>query len=153
MAQKLSDYSKIADNWGSRPLTVQLLRSLLSLTEPVRSTACGVLVESYRGQYDCLRAMAEDASESPQLRQWALAEWKQRIVERQLLLEDLKDPARLAYMDWAQDSRRRLREEFQTFLLPPDAILHARACAALKRYYPWDAEPRCSEATERVIRQ
>ena len=143
MAARLSEYSWTADLWGSRPVTVRLLRSLLSGTEPLRSAACGVLQSRYRGQYDCLQTLAGDANISSELRQRLLAEEKVQNVQRQLVLEDLRDPARLAYEDWAGDSRRRLREELETLLFAPDALLHERTCVALKRYYPWDAEPMC----------
>jgi hypothetical protein len=153
MAKKLSEYRETADNWGSRPLTVQLLRHLTSLPQPVRFQACGVLVAFYHGQDDCLRAMAEDANESPENRQEASRELKEQGPFRQRLLESLRDPAQLAYLDWAGDSRHRLREEFQTMLLGTDAILRERACTALKRYFPWDPEPKCAEAKERHARQ
>ena len=144
MAKKLLDYSSIADVWGSRPLTVQLLRHLFSLHGPLRSEACSVLVSRYQGQYDCLQALAEDADSSPELRKTVLAELKEQSIARQLVLEDLKDPAKLVYAHWGGDSRHRMREELQTFLFAPDVLLHERACTALKRYYPWDAQPNCS---------
>ena len=144
MAAKLPKYSSIADLWGSRPRTVQLLRHLFSLAEPLRSAACAALVGRYRGQYDCLQAMAEDPNSSPELRQMALAELNKKSGERERVLEDLKDPAQLSYAEWGRDSRLRMREELETFLFAPDALLHERACTALKRYYPWDAEPKCS---------
>jgi hypothetical protein len=96
--------------------------------------------------------MAEDASESPENRQEALRELKEQSAFRQRLLEDLKDPARLAYTDWAGDSRRRVREELETMLFGTDAILQELACTALKRYYPYDAEPRCSGTKEHSAR-
>jgi hypothetical protein len=68
----------------------------------------------------------------------------EKSAERQRVLENLKDPASLRYQDYAGDSRHRLREEFETLLFNPDPILHERACTALKRYFPWDAEPRCN---------
>jgi hypothetical protein len=152
MAKKLSRYRQTADYWGSRPLTVQLLRHLTSLPEPVRSEACGELVMFYQGQDDCLRAIAEDAEELPEKRQEALQELKARAPFHQRLLEDLKDPAQLVDLDWASDTHR-LREEFQTMLLGKDAILHERVCTALKRYYPWDDEPRCSGAKDPASRE
>ena len=78
MAKKLVQYRWTTDDWGSRVLTVQLLRRLTALPEPVRSQACGVLVGFYHGQDDCLQAMAEDASESPDNRQEALRELKEQ---------------------------------------------------------------------------
>jgi hypothetical protein len=153
MARQLPDYSSIADIWGSRPFTVQLLRHLFSLHEPLRSEACSVLVSRYRGQYDCLQALAEDVNSSPELRQTLRGALKEQSIARPLILEDLKDPAQLAYLDWAGDSRRRIREELETLLLAPDALLHERACTALKRYYPWDAEPRCSGVNVHFVQQ
>jgi hypothetical protein len=153
MAKKLLDYSRIADIWGSHPLTVQLLRHLTSLPEPVRFQACGVLVAFYLGQADCLQAIAADANETPENRQEASQKLKEQSTFRQRLFESLKDPAQLAYLDWAGDSRRRIREELETMLLGTDAVLHERVCAALKRYYPWDFEPRCSGASEHSFRQ
>ena len=144
MAEELGSYSKIADIWGSRLMTVELLRHLFSLAEPLRSQACGVLMAHYYGQDDCLQTMAEDPNESLHNREVALRELKEKSPEHQRVLEDLKDPAALRYQDNAGDSRHRLREEFETLLFNPDRILHERACAALKRYFPWDAEPRCS---------
>jgi hypothetical protein len=153
MAKKLPEYRETADMWGSRPLTVELLRRLTSLPEPVRFQACGVLVAFYRGQDDCLEALAEDPSEPPENRREASRELNAQGPFHQRLLESVKDPAQLAYLDWAGDSRHRLREEFQTMLFGTDAVLHERVCTALKRYYPWDAEPRCSEAKEHPTRQ
>jgi len=49
-------------------------------------------------------------------------------------------------LDYAGDSRRRIREELQTLLFSSDATLRERACTALKRYYPYDVDSRCSEA-------
>jgi len=143
LAKQLLDYSNIADDWGSRLLTVQLLRNLASAPEPVRSQACGVLVAKYHGQWDCLQALAGDVNEPPAVRAEASRELKEQGGVRQRLLDDLQDPARLAYMDAAGDSRRRLREELQTLLLARDAALNERACAALKRYYPYDTDPMC----------
>jgi hypothetical protein len=146
MAKKLLDYSTVASTWGSRLLTVQLLRHLTTLPEPVRSQACGVLVSAYIGQDDCLQAIADDSNESPQNRQTALQLMKEQSAFRPRLLGSLEDPATLAYLDFDGDSRRRLREELQTVLLGHDAVLHERVCTALKRYYPYDAEPKCSAA-------
>jgi hypothetical protein len=150
MAEQLSHYGRIADSWGSRPLTVQLLRRLTSFPEPLRSAACGVLVEDYAGQDDCLRAIADDANEPPQTRQEALREMQKQSAFRQRLLGDLKDPARLSSIGPNIDSRRRLREEFQMMLLGTDELLHERVCTALKRYYPYDTEPRCTGAKMRA---
>jgi hypothetical protein len=149
MAQGMLDYSRIADAWGSRLLTVQLLRNLLPLAEPVRSAACSVLATNYLGQADCLQAVADDVNESPELRQEALSELKRPSVSRRELLAILEDPAHLDQLDYggsARDSRRRLREELETLLLASDTILRDRACKALKRYCPWDAEPKCPAA-------
>jgi hypothetical protein len=153
MAKKLLDYSAIADIWGSRPLTVQLLRHLTSLPEPVRSEACDVLVSSYYGQGDCLQALARDTNESPESRRKALRELKEQSAPRQRVLDSLKDPATTAFLNCNTDSQRRVREEFETMLLGTDAALKERACTALKRYYPWDAEPRCSEVKEHSAQQ
>jgi hypothetical protein len=144
MAKKVSEYRRIADTWGSRPLTVRLLRRLTELPEPIRSQACGELVVSYRGQDDCLQAMAQDANESSENRQEALREMEKQGAFRQRLLASLNDPATLAYLDWAGDSRHRIREELETILLGTDVALRERACTALRRYYPYDAEPECS---------
>jgi hypothetical protein len=144
MAKKLLEYSRIADEWSSRSFTVQLLRQLSSLGEPVRSQACGVLVARYVGQYDCLQAISSDSDESPENRQEAVRELQAKTAERRQLLEELNDPAQSKFADFAGDSRHRLREEFETLLFSPDPIMHARACTALKRYFPWDAEPMCS---------
>jgi hypothetical protein len=140
--------SSIADAWGSRLLTVQLLRRLTLLPEPVRSSACGWLVTSYDGQGDCLQAIAGDANESPENRQEALRELKEQNDFRPRLLEHLKDPARLMDGYLVDDSRRRVREELQTMLFGTDKVLHERVCTALKRYYPYEVDPRCSEKKE-----
>jgi hypothetical protein len=144
LAANLSDAIEVADFWGSRPLTVQLLRHLFSLPEPLRSAACGELESRFRGQWDCLQVIAEDVTISPEQRQRVLGALKEQVVGRQLLLEDLKDPAQMAYMNWDGDSRHRVREELETLLFVADPVLRERACTALKRYYPWDAEERCS---------
>ena len=153
MAGSLSRYSSVADYWGSRPHTVQMLRRLLSHPEPLRGAACGALLNNYHGQYDCLKEIAAGGGKSPEARRWIEDEMKRQAAERQLILDDLKDPARLAFADWAGDSRRRVLEELETFLFAPDAILHDRACTALKRYYPWESEPRCSGLKEYSPRQ
>jgi len=145
MTQNLPDYAGIADVWGTRPHTVELLRQLLSHGEPLRSAACGTLVLRYRGQGDCVADLAADASESAETRQRALGELKQQNIERRLLIDDLEDPAHLAYVDFGGDSRRRLREELQTLLFARDPLLRQRTCTALKRFYPYNAEPKCSE--------
>lgn len=67
MAEALSRESNIADVWGSRVLSVQLLRNLFSLGEPLRAAACGTLAGNYYGQDDCLRTVAADASTSEQV--------------------------------------------------------------------------------------
>jgi len=143
MAQALDRYSRIADIWASRVRSVELLRRLLSLGEPLHSQACGVLVANYYGQEDCLMTVAEDATESNANREWAKREFKEKLAERQLVLEDLKDPAQLRYQDRAGDSRHRLREELETLLFNPDPTLHERSCRALARYFPWHPESKC----------
>jgi len=153
LADKLFEYRRTADYWGSRLLTVQLLRHLTSLSEPVRSQACGVLTGWYLGQDDCLQAIADDANELPENRQEALKEMKEKGPLGQAQRESLKDPAQLGFLDGAGGSWWRIREEFQTILLGTDPILRERACTALKRYYPWDPEPKCSEAKEHHVRR
>jgi len=152
LAKQLFSYSRIADLWGSRLLTAKLLRHLTSLPEPMRLDACGVLVVSYLGQDDCLQTIAHDADESPQNRQEALRELKglqEKTVPRQRLLETLNDPAMPTYLSIYDDSQHRIREELETILLGTDAALRERACTALKRYYPYDAEPECSGEKKR----
>ena len=144
MANSLLHSAEFANVWCSRSVTAERLRHLLSLGEPLRLEACGVLVEDYHGQEDCLQAMADDPNESVHNRQLAMQILKEKSNEYRRVVEDLKDPAHLGFQDFAGDSRHRLREEFETLLFNPDPILHERACAALKRYFPWDAEPRCS---------
>ena len=143
MANTLLRSSEFADSWGSRPFTVQLLRQLLPLGEPIRSEACGVLVARYAGQYDCLRALADDTNEAARYRQEASKELNEKSAERERLSEDLKDPAALTFMDFAGDSRHRLREELETLLFNEDKTQHQRACIALRRYFPRDPQPRC----------
>jgi hypothetical protein len=140
LAKALSKYSNLADTWGSRPFSVQLLRELISRGEPVRAAACGVLVESYKGQYDCLEALAKDQNESLENRQEALRKLQEKGFERRSLLEALKDPAQLP----VPDSLRKMREEYETLLFSSDPLLHDRACGALNRYFPREAEPGCS---------
>jgi len=144
MATTLFNSSEVAENWGSRPIAAKLLRELLMFGEPVRSQACGLLIARFFGQYDCLQAIADDPNESDGNRREALQELRAKTAERERFLEDLKDPARLTFQDFAGDSRHRLREELETLLLNPDAIQHQRACQALKRYFPGVAEPECS---------
>ena len=144
MVKRLYDYSAIADIWGSRPLSVQLLRHLASHAEPLRFAAGGVLVERYHGQEDCLQALVDDPNESSQFRQEAMRELKEQGASRQRFLESVKDPATETYLNCNRDSRRRVREEFETMLLGTDVLVRERACTALKRYFPWDAEPTCS---------
>jgi hypothetical protein len=146
MVKKLHEYRWRADYWGSRPLTVRLLRHLTTLPEPLRAAACGELVANYMGQDDCLRTIAADPNESPELRQDALREMKAREPTRLRFFDSLKDPASMEYLNWGGDSLRRMREEFETVLLGTDPVLHARACTALKRYFPWYPEPGCSGA-------
>jgi hypothetical protein len=142
LAKSLLTYSNIADTWGSRPFSVQLLRELIPLGEPVRSQACGVLVEHYEGQYDCLEAIAKDSNETLENRQEALRELQEKAVRRRILLDELKDPAQLG----ASDSLRKMREEYETLLFSSDPVIHDRTCTALRRYFPRDAEPKCSQA-------
>lgn len=153
MANTLLGSSEAADYWGSRPFTVQLLRQLLPLGEPIRSEACGVLVARYFGQYDCLRAIAGDTNEMAQHRQEASKELNEKSAERERLAEDLKDPAALAFMDFAGDSRHRLREEVQTLLFSEDSTQRQEACIALKRYFPSDPQPRCTGAPGQSVRR
>jgi hypothetical protein len=53
------------------------------------------------------------------------------------------------YLSIYDDSQHRIREELETILLGTDAALRERACTALKRYYPYDAEPECSGEKKR----
>jgi hypothetical protein len=142
-AKLLLQYSRIADVWGSRPLSVQLLRRLLTLPEPLGSQACGVLTAHYLAQEDCIQAVVQNDKLPVELRQRAQAELKEKSGERDAIFQSLKDPAQFGYLDWAGDSQRRLREELETLLFAPDAALHARACTALSRYFPYDSEPKC----------
>lgn len=146
MAGMVSAYSRIADVWDSRLHAVQLLRRLTALSEPIRSQACGVLVESYYGQEDCLSEIVEDARESVENRQTASRLLKEKNTHLQRVIASLKDPASQAYLDYAGDSRRRIREELQTLLFSSNPTLRERTCTALKRYYPYDVDPRCAEA-------
>jgi hypothetical protein len=146
LAMRLPDYAMIADWWGSRILTVRLLRSLLSAPEPVRSRACGELVAFYPGQDDCLETITRDPSESAEIRRWASDELHEATARRDRLVRSLKDPANFEYLDWAGDSRSRLREELEAILIAPDATLHALACGALRRYYPYDVNQLCASA-------
>ena len=145
MSNALGRASRAADVWGSRLHTATLLRGLLSSGEPLRSTACSVLIENFNGQYDCLEAIAKDPSEPEDNRRGALKTLEEKSELRRLFGEDLKDPAALTFQEFADDSRHRLREEFETLLLnETDRIQHRRACQALSRYFPWDAEPQCA---------
>jgi hypothetical protein len=58
---------------------------------------------------DHLQAIAEDANETPENRQEASRKLKEQSTFRQRLLESLKHPAQLAYLDWAGDSAPRPR--------------------------------------------
>lgn len=145
MAKGLLAYSSVVDDWASRLVAVQLLRNLTAFPEPVGSQACGVLVAKYLAQDDCLQAILQNPSEPAGIREEATRELKQQNAFRPRLLESLRDPAALTYLDAAGDSRRRIREEFETMLYSSDAVLHKRVCAALKRYFPYDAEPGCSK--------
>jgi len=139
----LTETTDIADSWGSRPYTVELLRRLLSHGYPIRTAVCGRLVTGYYGQDDCLEAIASDANAPLEDRQAASQELKRGADHRQRLLDDLKDPARLENLNWP--SRRGLLEELQTLLFNRDPLLRARVCAALKRYYPYDSDPHCPD--------
>ena len=124
---------------------MQFLRSLTASGEPVRSQACGVLAAKYLGQDDCLRAIIRDPNERVEIREAASRELEKQIAFRPRLLESLKDPATLAYLNAARDNPRRIREELEAMLLAPDAILHERVCTALKRYFPYASEPGCPQ--------
>ena len=118
----------------------------------MRLEACGVLVVSYLGQDDCLQTIADDSEELPKNRQEALRELnrvQKQTVPRRRLLETLNDPAMPTYLRIYDDSEHRIREELETILLGADVPLRERACAALKRYYPYDPEPECSRTRNR----
>ena len=134
LAKRLPRYQTIADQWASRVLSVRLLRRLTTFPEPLRSQACGLLVHSYLGQDDCLVAISTDQSESSEKRREAEQESAKQQRFHHTLAESLKDPAQLAFLDAAGDSRLRVREEFETMLLGTDPVLRERACGALQRY-------------------
>jgi hypothetical protein len=145
LSKILGRSSAAADFWSSRPHTVKLLRQLFPLGEPLHSQACGVLVESYSGQEDCLQTIADDPNESAANREEASKELKEKSEDRKRFLQDLKDPAALDYQRRAAgDSWHRIREELETLLFNPDPLQHERACTALKRYFPRTTEPKCA---------
>ena len=145
MAQTLPAASQAVESWGSRLIAAQLLRRLLVMGEPLRSMACGVLVERFRGQIDCLEAIADDPDEPASIRSEAAKESREKSALREQFLEGLKDPAERSFADFAGDSRHRMREELEMFLLnEKDRVQHERVCTALKRYFPWEAEPKCA---------
>jgi hypothetical protein len=152
MAEGLSDYARITDTWSSALKTVELLRNLLSLREPVRSRACGWLVTTYVGQDDCLEAIAEDPSESAEIRQAAREQISERREARRQNLASLEDPALLTYLDSNADSRLRVRQALHAALLGSDRILKQRVCTALRRYYPRETEPECGKLAGRPPR-
>jgi hypothetical protein len=144
MAGRLHEYRIVAESWSFRLFVAQLLRRLTSLPEPIRSEACGELTQYYHGQEDCLKALAEDTTETPEIRKLAADQWKRQLAERPQLLESLRDPAGLRYLTFVGDSMRSFREELQTMLLGTDTALHERVCTALRRYFPHDPDPKCS---------
>jgi hypothetical protein len=144
MAATIPTATEAAEVWASRLVAASLLRSLLQRGEPLRSMACGTLVERFRGQYDCLESIANDPGEPAENRREASIELEHKSELRRRIRDDLKDPARLTYQDFAGDSRQRLREELETLLFnQTDRMQHERACQALSRYFPWNIEPEC----------
>jgi hypothetical protein len=137
LAHRLFYYRLTADLWGFPLHTVQLLRDLVSLQEPVRSAACSELVLGYHGLDDCLQVIIGDSNETAEMRNQAIGLQAKAANERKGLLQELKDPARLQFPNTLDpDSRRRHRELLQSMLLSKDLLVRREACAALKRYYP-----------------
>ena len=145
-AKTLDRSINLADRWGSRLHNIQLLRVLVTESEPVRSAACYELVTYYNGQYDCLYRIRDDTQEPEAVREQARSLLGKQTARDARLLEVLKDPAHLSYLPviGMTDSRRQVLEELQSLLAATNPGVRESACGTLRRYYPHDHEA-CSQ--------
>jgi hypothetical protein len=131
-ASGLRSSSIAADQWGSRLLSVQLLRNLLKEGEPIRTSACAVLYSRYNGQSDCQYGIDQspDAAREPKF-----VDFMQNARDSQLLAKlESGEPFDFP-MIGKIDSRKRILEELESIQESVNPALRRAACNALYRYF------------------
>jgi hypothetical protein len=149
-AHRLRSSVELINRWGSsRIYSIQLLKSLLVESEPLRRVACQTLVDLYTGQYGCLDQIRDDPEESSDARQWATTAAEQAARWERQLIDNLEDPANLQFGKLPHpDSRISVREELESLLSSPNTRVRGEACVALRRFYPHESKE-CDAAMKR----
>jgi hypothetical protein len=146
-ARQLTDSRLIAQAIGGRLHTAEKLRELIRAppSTKVGRAACFELSYYFPSQYGCLMKLLADPAESDESRKHLTEYLAKRRAQDTVLEEELVDPARLGFPNWMvePDSMRAEWEELVIMVGGDGERIPILACAALRRYFPYEIPVEC----------